>query len=186
MLYVFSDFQSSGLIKALKMDCESYCSVPKQRVPEIKKEFSQELLQSVVTYQIPGVNGKTVSKKVAVYCMVIIVYLLIQIYCLQSQKTYYALNYRYFEGVWSSGVNSCDRSTGVLAIKGSDDDFQKAGPHTYVYSAYYDDRRLERVIRIIGVSALNASIFCHLWTSETDSLPLIVEAEVKPYQKTPE
>lgn len=56
--------------------------------------------------------------------------------------------------------------------------FQRVGPDTYVYEAYYDARKnVTTYVRLIGVSPLNSTVFCHVWFEGTHK-PLTMQAEI--------
>ena len=76
---------------------------------------------------------------------------------------------------------SCKRNGLNLDQKPLEDNngmFQQAAPDTYVYEAYFDPRSVEvTYVRIIGVSPLNATVFCHLWYPDSNTA-LMVKAEI--------
>ena len=78
--------------------------------------------------------------------------------------------------------NSCSKKGLDLeksaSRRGLNGRFDQVGSDTYVYEAYFDGRRQNvSYVRIIAVSPLNATVYCHLWYSDSQR-PLLVQAEI--------
>ncbi|ELU13059.1 hypothetical protein CAPTEDRAFT_200116 [Capitella teleta] len=74
-------------------------------------------------------------------------------------------------------LGSC--SPAVMGENVTRDKFQKISNVSYVYSAYYDGRPEsgKPSVRVIGVVALDSTMFCHLWFKGDDK-PVLVEAQL--------
>ena len=134
---------------------------------------------------LAGGPSTVMAPKLLGYCFVVFLYVITQMYIMQVTRKFFVVTQHTVDFPGQEAMTSCDKDCVLIGqdYQGDSGSFQRAGENTYVYSAYYD-RRIpgDPVVRIIGVSSLNATLYCHLWfekgTHTASSTPLVIKAHL--------